>query len=151
MNRAQKSREVSETRFARYMHSLLKGSHDATSKTFSLVPCQDFTNDSDINWAKGVNDIDKQLYKKYSLTADEISLIERRIKPYLERRKHNMARPRKDGVYINYYIDRELVERLRSYADNKGQTMTMALERILIDFLIKRIRRKTCKSRIKPL
>lgn len=73
-----------KTRFARYMHSLLKGSHDATSKTFSLVPCQDFTNDSDINWAKGVNDIDKQLYKKYSLTADEISLIERRIKPYLE-------------------------------------------------------------------
>lgn len=45
-----------------------------------------------------------------------------------------MARPRKDGVYINYYIDRELVERLRGYADNKGQTMTMTLERILIDF-----------------
>ena len=43
-----------------------------------------------------------------------------------------MARPRKDGAYINYYIDRELVEKLRDYADNKGQTMTMALERILI-------------------
>lgn len=48
-----------------------------------------------------------------------------------------MARPRKDGAYINYYIDRELVERLRDYADNKGQTMTMALERILIDFFDK--------------
>lgn len=48
-----------------------------------------------------------------------------------------MARPKKDGAYINYYIDRELVEKLRNYADDKGQTMTMALERILIDFFDK--------------
>ena len=45
-----------------------------------------------------------------------------------------MARPRKDGTYINYYSDRELVEKLRDYAEEKGQTMTMALERILEDF-----------------
>ena len=45
-----------------------------------------------------------------------------------------MARPRKDGTYINYYIDRELVEKLRDYAEEKGQKMTMALERILEDF-----------------
>jgi hypothetical protein len=45
-----------------------------------------------------------------------------------------MARPRKDGTYINYYIDRELVEKHRDYAEEKGQTMTMALERILEDF-----------------
>ena len=45
-----------------------------------------------------------------------------------------MARTRKDGTYINYYIDRELVEKLRDYAEEKGQTMTMALERILEDF-----------------
>ena len=45
-----------------------------------------------------------------------------------------MARPRKNGTYINYYIDRELVEKLRDYAEEKGQTMTMALERILEDF-----------------
>ena len=46
-----------------------------------------------------------------------------------------MSRPKKDGSYINYYIDRELVERLRDYAEEKGQTMTTALERILKDFL----------------
>ena len=45
-----------------------------------------------------------------------------------------MARPRKNGTYINYYIDRELVEKLRDYAEEKGQTMTMALESILEDF-----------------
>ena len=45
-----------------------------------------------------------------------------------------MSRPKKDGLYINYYIDRKLVEKLRDYAEEKGQTMTMALERILQDY-----------------
>lgn len=53
-----------------------------------------------------------------------------------------MARPRKDGVYINYYIDRELAEKLRNYAENKGQTMTMALERILNSFFEKEGKKK---------
>lgn len=44
-----------------------------------------------------------------------------------------MSRPKKDGAYINYYIDRELAEQLREYADNKGQTITTALERILVN------------------
>lgn len=48
-----------------------------------------------------------------------------------------MARPKKDGSYINYYIDRELVEKLRIYAEEKGQTMTTALERMIRDFLTK--------------
>ena len=46
-----------------------------------------------------------------------------------------MARPKKDGAYINYYVDRELVKKLRDYAEDKGQTMTTALERILRDYL----------------
>ena len=45
-----------------------------------------------------------------------------------------MPRPKKDGLYINYYIDRKLVEKLRNYAEEKGQTMTMALERILQEY-----------------
>lgn len=45
-----------------------------------------------------------------------------------------MPRPKKDGLYINYYIDKKLVEKLRDYAEEKGQTMTMALERILQDY-----------------
>ena len=43
----------------------------------SNVPIQDFTNNSDIDWS---GDIDKQLYKKYNLTDEEISLIETYIK-----------------------------------------------------------------------
>lgn len=42
-----------------------------------------------------------------------------------------MPRAKKDGQHINCYIDRTLCERLKSYADEKGQTMTTALERIL--------------------
>ena len=46
-----------------------------------------------------------------------------------------MARPKKDGHYINYYSDREIYERLKKYADDRGQTMTIAIERILKTYL----------------
>jgi len=42
-----------------------------------------------------------------------------------------VPRPKKDGRYINYYIDRVIYERLEQYAGEKGQTMTTAIERIL--------------------
>lgn len=42
-----------------------------------------------------------------------------------------MARPKKDGRFINYFIDRDIYERLKSYAEAKGQSMTTAIERIL--------------------
>ena len=42
-----------------------------------------------------------------------------------------MPRAKKDGQHINCYIERTLWEQLKSYADEKGQTMTTALERIL--------------------
>ena len=48
-----------------------------------------------------------------------------------------MPRKKKDGRHINYYIDRMIFERLEEYADEKGQTMTMALERILKQFFNK--------------
>ena len=48
-----------------------------------------------------------------------------------------MARPKKDGRHINYYIDRLIYERFEEYADEKGQTMTTALERILKQFFDK--------------
>ena len=42
-----------------------------------------------------------------------------------------MAREKKDGRFINYYIKREVYEELKKYAEEKGQTMTTAIERIL--------------------
>lgn len=45
-----------------------------------------------------------------------------------------MPRAKKDGQHINCYIDRELCERLKVHADEKGQTITTALERILKEY-----------------
>lgn len=69
-----------KTKFARFMHSLAKASQDATAKTYRFVPLQDFTATSDIDWSKSVSEIDKQLYKKYGLSKDEIAFIESKVK-----------------------------------------------------------------------
>jgi hypothetical protein len=69
------------TKFARFQHSVGKASQDATSKTYKFIPLQNFTSKSDIDWRKSIEEIDKQLYKKYRLTKEEISFIEIMIKP----------------------------------------------------------------------
>lgn len=45
-----------------------------------------------------------------------------------------MPRPKKDGVNINYYIRKDIKERLDEYCEEVGQTGTMAVERILEQF-----------------
>lgn len=70
-----------KTKFVRFLHSISKASHDATSKTFKLVPIVDFSKNSEIDWEKPITDIDKQLYVKYKLTNEEIEFIEEMIKP----------------------------------------------------------------------
>ena len=45
------------------------------------------------------------------------------------------AREKKDGHYINYYIDRENYEHLEKYANDKGRTVTAAIERIVKAYL----------------
>ena len=42
---------------------------------------QDFTEKSDIDWSKSVDEIDMQLYKKYNLSDEEIDFIDTMIKP----------------------------------------------------------------------
>lgn len=69
------------TKFSRFMASLLKISHNTTQIIYNYVPLQDFTDNSDIDWSKSIEEIDKQLYKKYNLTQEEISFIENRIRP----------------------------------------------------------------------
>lgn len=48
-----------------------------------------------------------------------------------------MARQKKDGVNINYFIRRDVKEKLDVYCEDVGQTATMAIERILDDYLTK--------------
>ncbi|WP_219525583.1 Eco57I restriction-modification methylase domain-containing protein [Falseniella ignava] len=69
-----------KTKFARYMHSLSKPSQDSTAKTFRFVPIQDFTDESDIDWTKVIDEIDEQLFDKYQLTEEERNHIKNSIK-----------------------------------------------------------------------
>jgi hypothetical protein len=48
-----------------------------------------------------------------------------------------MPRPKKDGEKVSLYLDKKTVERIRAYADEKGQTLTVAIERALNAFLNK--------------
>ena len=46
-----------------------------------------------------------------------------------------MAQHKKDGKYINLRIDRQICEEFEEYARSKGQTKTIAMERILRSYL----------------
>ena len=54
--------------------------NNQSKATWSKIPLQDFTPESDIDWSQSVADIDQQLYAKYSLDDDEISFIESHVK-----------------------------------------------------------------------
>ena len=47
---------------------------------WSIVPLQDFTPSSDIDWTKPISEIDRQLYAKYGLSESEIAFIESHVK-----------------------------------------------------------------------
>ena len=69
-----------KTKFARTMLGTLKVTQDNKKATWLNVPLQDFTANSDIDWSKSVSEIDKQLYKKYGLSKDEIEFIESKVR-----------------------------------------------------------------------
>lgn len=70
-----------KTKFVRFMVSLVTATQHISKASFRLVPIQDFTANSDIDWSKSAAEIDQQLYAKYSLNDEEISFIESMIKP----------------------------------------------------------------------
>ena len=70
-----------KTKFFRLLVGIQKQTQHTTQKAYRFVPLQDFTEKSDIDWSKSVPEIDKQLYKKYNLTQEEIDFIESKVKP----------------------------------------------------------------------
>ena len=67
-------------KFSRAMLGILKITQDNPPDRWYYVPLQDFTEGSDIDWSKSIAEIDRQLYKKYGLTPDEIKFIETHVK-----------------------------------------------------------------------
>lgn len=69
-----------QTKFARAMLSILKVTQNGNKPVWRMVPLQNFSEKSDIDWSQSISDIDQQLYKKYKLTQEEINFIEMNVK-----------------------------------------------------------------------
>lgn len=69
-----------KTKFFRVLVGILKTTQDAPRRVYQLVPIQNFTSKSDIDWTKPIAEIDQQLYEKYNLNEEEIDFIETNIK-----------------------------------------------------------------------
>lgn len=80
LTEAQNLQKYMTTKFLRYMVSILKMSQNVTQIVYQYVPLQDFTDKSDIDWSVSIANIDKQLYKKYGLSEEEITFIETNVK-----------------------------------------------------------------------
>ncbi|MEX2565483.1 MAG: Eco57I restriction-modification methylase domain-containing protein [Cyclobacteriaceae bacterium] len=72
------------SKFGRALLGVLKVTQHNSREVWQFVPLQDFSNKSDIDWSKSVEEIDKQLYEKYDLSENEITFIESMIKPMTE-------------------------------------------------------------------
>lgn len=80
INEAKAALKYIKTKFARALLGILKTTQDITPEKWKCVPLQDFTESSDINWNMSIANIDKQLYKKYGLSKEEIAFIESKVK-----------------------------------------------------------------------
>ena len=80
-NEAKNFLKYLRSKFLRILVSAKKITQHATSRVYQFVPLQDFTENSDIDWSKSIEEIDHQLFKKYNLNSDEIAFIESMIKP----------------------------------------------------------------------
>lgn len=69
-----------KTKFVRFLISQLTSTQHITKGNYALVPLQDFTSASDIDWSQSVAAIDRQLYAKYGLSDEEVAFIEGMIK-----------------------------------------------------------------------
>lgn len=69
-----------KTKFARTLLSVLKVTQNGNKPVWKMIPLQDFTPNSDIDWSKSIHEIDLQLYHKYGLDEKEIEFIETHVK-----------------------------------------------------------------------
>lgn len=69
-----------KTKFLRALLGTKKVTQDNPKGVWNMIPLQDFTNKSDIDWQTSITGIDKQLYKKYGLSDEEINFIETHVK-----------------------------------------------------------------------
>lgn len=69
------------TRFLRFLVSSIKITQHAQSGVYRYVPIQDFKASGDIDWTKSIDEIDTQLFDKYSLSHSDVAYIKSVITP----------------------------------------------------------------------
>lgn len=69
-----------KSKFLRVLLSAMKITQDNPPEKWDLIPLQDFSVHSDIDWEKSIPEIDKQLYSKYGLSPTEVAFIETNVK-----------------------------------------------------------------------
>lgn len=69
-----------KTKFSRALLGAKKVTQHCPPAVWAMIPLQDFTPNSDIDWSKSINEIDFQLYHKYGLDEKEIEFIETYVK-----------------------------------------------------------------------
>lgn len=70
-----------KTKFTRALLGLCKKTQHNPVSNWSYIPIQDFTSKSDIDWTDSIANIDKQLFSKYNLSAEEIAFIDTQVQP----------------------------------------------------------------------
>lgn len=68
------------TKFFRALLGVKKVTQHCPPKVWEMIPLQNFTSSSDIDWSKPIHEIDLQLYRKYGLDENEIEFIETHVK-----------------------------------------------------------------------
>ena len=69
-----------KTKFFRVLLGVKKVTQHCPPHVWKMIPLQDFTKNSDIDWSKSIHEIDLQLYRKYGLDEKEIEFIESHVK-----------------------------------------------------------------------
>lgn len=77
---AEAAKKYISTKFARTLLGILKVTQNGNKPVWKMIPLQDFTSSSDIDWSQSITNIDKQLYCKYGLSDEEINFIETNVK-----------------------------------------------------------------------
>ena len=67
------------TKFFRTMLGIKKATQDNPKSVWQCIPIQDFSEYSDIDWKKDVDNIDEQLYDKYQLDIGEKTFIKENV------------------------------------------------------------------------
>ena len=64
-----------KTKFLRALVASIKITQTATNKVYKFVPNLDYKTNRDIKWNCSIEEIDKQLFKRFKLSEEEINYI----------------------------------------------------------------------------